>query len=169
MQFRFVAGDHHLSLVVCAPLRVLVIDLCVLPIIWINWVIVGNCGENSRELIGWILILEVMCELCVLWTTNIKIFLPISPFSVVLNWIIVKLAVQKKLATVADAKKSRRCTPSPIPASVPGATELPQSMTMGPTTAAPFLTWSPILLPPWGPAFLPAAFYPSALRSALPG
>lgn len=36
-------------------------------------------------------------------------------------------------------------------------------------TAAPFLTWSPILFPQWGPAFLPAAFYPNALRSALPG
>lgn len=35
--------------------------------------------------------------------------------------------------------------------------------------SAPFLTWSPILLPPWGPAFLPAALYPAALRSALPG
>lgn len=37
---------------------------------------------------------------------------------------------------------------------------------MAPST--PFLTWSPILLPPWGPAFLPA-LYPAALRSALPG
>ncbi|XP_055696372.1 homeobox protein vnd isoform X2 [Lutzomyia longipalpis] len=35
--------------------------------------------------------------------------------------------------------------------------------------SASFLTWSPIFLPPWGPTFLPAAFYPGALRSALPG
>uniref|UniRef100_A0A0K8UXM4 Homeobox protein Nkx-2.2a n=1 Tax=Bactrocera latifrons TaxID=174628 RepID=A0A0K8UXM4_BACLA len=34
--------------------------------------------------------------------------------------------------------------------------------------AAPFLPWSPILLPPWGHPLLPA-FYPAALRSALPG
>ncbi|CAH2982914.1 unnamed protein product [Chilo suppressalis] len=30
------------------------------------------------------------------------------------------------------------------------------------------LLWSPILLPPWGPAFLPA-LYPAAFRSAFPG
>lgn len=35
--------------------------------------------------------------------------------------------------------------------------------------AAPFLTWSPMLLPPWSHALLPAAFYPAALRTALPG
>uniref|UniRef100_A0A1B0FFN6 Homeobox domain-containing protein n=1 Tax=Glossina morsitans morsitans TaxID=37546 RepID=A0A1B0FFN6_GLOMM len=35
--------------------------------------------------------------------------------------------------------------------------------------AAPFLHWSPMLLPPWGHSLLPAAFYPAALRSALPG
>lgn len=35
--------------------------------------------------------------------------------------------------------------------------------------AAPFLPWSPMLLPPWGHALLPAAFYPAALRNALPG
>lgn len=40
---------------------------------------------------------------------------------------------------------------------------------MPPSAAAPFLTWSPIFVPPWGPAFLPAALYPAALRSALPG
>lgn len=32
--------------------------------------------------------------------------------------------------------------------------------------SGPFLTWSPILLPPWG---LYPALYPAALRSALPG
>uniref|UniRef100_A0A1A9W629 Uncharacterized protein n=1 Tax=Glossina brevipalpis TaxID=37001 RepID=A0A1A9W629_9MUSC len=35
--------------------------------------------------------------------------------------------------------------------------------------AAPFLHWSPVLLPPWSHSLLPAAFYPAALRNALPG
>lgn len=35
--------------------------------------------------------------------------------------------------------------------------------------SGPFLTWSPILLPPWGPAAFLPALYPAALRSALPG
>lgn len=65
---------------------------------------------------------------------------------------------------VADIKKQRRYTPSPLrritPTSHPGSIMTP---------SAPFLTWSPILLPPWGSAFLPAALYPAALRSAFPG
>lgn len=65
------------------------------------------------------------------------------------------------LSIVADTKK-RRCTPSPKRYSSAHLGNI-----MGPATG-PFLTWSPILLPPWGPAFLPA-LYPAALRSALPG
>ena len=41
---------------------------------------------------------------------------------------------------------------------------------MPPATAAPFLTWHPLLLHPWGPALLPGAWCtPAAIRSALPG
>lgn len=73
---------------------------------------------------------------------------------------------QYKTLIVADIKK-RRCTPSPARriSSASPATHFGNIM----TPSAPFLTWSPILLPPWGPAFLPAALYPAALRSALPG
>eukprot|EP00099_Drosophila_melanogaster_P013883 NP_476786.2 ventral nervous system defective, isoform A [Drosophila melanogaster] len=46
---------------------------------------------------------------------------------------------------------------------------LPSSAAVAAAAAAPFLPWSPILLPPWNHALLPAAFYPAALRNALPG
>lgn len=84
-----------------------------------------------------------------------------------------------KLAIVATDNKKRRCSPSPSPPSrqtviedhISNPASLPPVSThfggiMPPS--APFLTWSPILLPPWGPALFPAALYPAALRS-LPG
>ncbi|XP_017872193.1 PREDICTED: homeobox protein vnd [Drosophila arizonae] len=46
---------------------------------------------------------------------------------------------------------------------------VPSSAAVAAAAAAPFLPWSPILLPPWSHALLPAAFYPAALRNALPG
>ncbi|XP_055374772.1 homeobox protein vnd [Condylostylus longicornis] len=74
------------------------------------------------------------------------------------------------------AEKRKRCSSASSSSPPTIADELPLNATVGHTmgslmgsTAAPFLTW-PILLPPWGPALLPAAFYPSAaLRNALPG
>lgn len=65
---------------------------------------------------------------------------------------------------MADIKK-RRYSPSEIEKSRISSASFGNIM----TSTGPFLTWSPILLPPWGPAFLPAALYPAALRSALPG
>lgn len=61
---------------------------------------------------------------------------------------------------MADIKK-RRCTPSPSPKRV-----TPPQIGNIMAPSGPFLTWSPILLPPWG---LYPALYPAALRSALPG
>lgn len=63
--------------------------------------------------------------------------------------------------------KNRRCSPSP-PISTGRRSPVTHFGSIMPTSG-PFLTWSPILLPPWGPAFFPAALYPAALRSALPG
>ncbi|XP_034662584.1 homeobox protein vnd isoform X1 [Drosophila subobscura] len=50
-----------------------------------------------------------------------------------------------------------------------GSLMVPSSAAVAAAAAAPFLPWSPILLPPWSHALLPAAFYPAALRNALPG
>lgn len=88
-----------------------------------------------------------------------------------------------KLAIVATDTKKRRCSPSPPPttqsqtqsddrngrsASEHRSIRTPTSLPFSMPSTAPFLTWSPILLPPWGPALFPAALYPAALRS-LPG
>lgn len=87
-----------------------------------------------------------------------------------------------KLAIVAteNGKIKKRptppCSPSLSPTRQtandernPNPTSIPSSQISGiMPPSAPFLTWSPILLPPWGPALFPAALYPAALRS-LPG
>lgn len=84
-----------------------------------------------------------------------------------------------KLAIVATENKKRRCSPSPSPSRRSSTAEgrISEPSSLPPVSShfngimppsAPFLTWSPILLPPWGSALFPAALYPAAFRS-LPG
>lgn len=80
---------------------------------------------------------------------------------------------------MASDSKKRRCTPSPSRQQTRNEQRIhdriPQTIIPSTTSfsgimppSAPFLTWSPILLPgsPFAPLF--PAFYPAALRS-LPG
>lgn len=77
--------------------------------------------------------------------------------------------VRPPVIIVADTRKRRR-SPSPKRhSSPPHRLSSVRAGIMPPSVASPFLTWSPIFVPPWGPAFLPAALYPAALRSAFPG
>ncbi|CAD7086902.1 unnamed protein product [Hermetia illucens] len=66
---------------------------------------------------------------------------------------------------------SASSSPSTIdePATVPAAPIPHTASSIITPSTAPFLTWSPVFIPPWGATLLPAAFYPSALRNALPG